>query len=423
MNSPDLTLFWIAFLSYLVGFILYSVYLAFKKENIAKIALVVMIIGFIPQTAGFFVRWVLSEHVPLSNMYEYIGLMSWMAVLCLFILMKLYKNHIFGGFIAPVAFMLMVTASLLPKDLSQALMPALQSYWLTIHVTLAALGSGAFAVGCAVSVVYLLKRASETDAGFFTNQASLVSTLLAMIVFPILFAFLGKAVGFLPESKEFAIIFGQTPIHEYNWLLTGIGLALPFGALIWALLYKKMTDTKKYPNYGIGIFAVAVADILVSSLIAGILVKWEVVMLTSRSAWKLFEFFGVTWVLSIPLFFLAYWILGIKTKSLFKKVKINVNLLEEINYKTISLGYPLYTIGALFAGAIWAEQAWGTFWGWDPKEVGALIIWLFYSGFLHAHKYKDWRGNRAAILAIFGLLMILLSFFGNYFFGGQHAYA
>ena len=423
MNSPDLTLFWIAFLAYLAGFVLYSVYLAFKKENIAKIAMIAMILGFIPQTAGFFVRWVLSEHVPLSNMYEYLGLMSWMAVLCLFILVKLYKNHIFGGFIAPVTFMLMVTASLLPKDISQALVPALQSYWLTIHVTLAALGSGAFAVGCSVSIVYLLKKASETDSGYFTNKPAVYTTLFSMIGFPVLFALFGKAVGFLPTSMEFGLLIGGTVFNKQNWFFTGIGLAIPFAAVLWAYLYIKLTDTKKYANYGIGIFAVTVADFLVSSLIIGILVKLEIIFLSSQSAWKLFEFFGATWVLSIPMFFLMYWILGIKTKGFFKKVNINLNLLEEITYKTVSLGYPLYTIGALFAGAIWAEQAWGTFWGWDPKEVGALIIWLFYSGFLHARKYKEWRGNRAAILAIFGLLMILLSFFGNYFFGGQHAYA
>jgi ABC-type transport system involved in cytochrome c biogenesis permease subunit len=109
--------------------------------------------------------------------------------------------------------------------------------------------------------------------------------------------------------------------------------------------------------------------------------------------------------------------------SFFSSANINTELLDEINYKTVCLGYPLYTVGALFAGAIWAEQAWGQFWSWDPKEVGALVIWLFYTGFLHAHRQYGWRGNKAAILSVFGLLMILLSFFGNYFFGGQHAYA
>ena len=71
-------------------------------------------------------------------------------------------------------------------------------------------------------------------------------------------------------------------------------------------------------------------------------------------------------------------------------LKLEGKLLDEINYRAVTLGYPLYTLGALFAGAIWAEQAWGAFWSWDPKEVGALIIWLFYSAFLHARYQRGW---------------------------------
>ena len=77
---------------------------------------------------------------------------------------------------------------------------------------------------------------------------------------------------------------------------------------------------------------------------------------------------------------------------------------------------------ALFAGAIWAYNAWGTFWSWDPKEVGSWIIWLFYTGYLHARYKRGWQGRRAAILAIIGFAMVILSFIGNLFLGGQHAY-
>ena len=88
----------------------------------------------------------------------------------------------------------------------------------------------------------------------------------------------------------------------------------------------------------------------------------------------------------------------------------------------MSIGYPLFTLGALFAGSIWAYKAWGTFWGWDPKEVGALIIWLFYTSYLHARFQRGWKGNRAAVLSIVGFVIIMLSFFGNILLGGQHAY-
>ncbi|MBU1652263.1 cytochrome c biogenesis protein CcsA, partial [bacterium] len=138
---------------------------------------------------------------------------------------------------------------------------------------------------------------------------------------------------------------------------------------------------------------------------------------------RIFEFFGVALVLTWPIFFLCNAVLTSFKVKFLDKLDMDLEILDEINYKAIALGYPLYTVGALFAGAIWAEQAWGSFWSWDPKEVGSLIIWLFYSGFLHARYQRQWRGSKAAILAVFGFLMVLLSFFGNYFFGGQHAYS
>ena len=100
----------------------------------------------------------------------------------------------------------------------------------------------------------------------------------------------------------------------------------------------------------------------------------------------------------------------------------SLDTLDDINYKSISIGFPLFTVGALFAGAIWANKAWGTFWGWDPKEVGSLVIWIFYVLYLHARYQRGWKGRRAAVMSIIGFLIVLLSFFGNLFLGGDHAY-
>lgn len=104
------------------------------------------------------------------------------------------------------------------------------------------------------------------------------------------------------------------------------------------------------------------------------------------------------------------------------KLLPSLEVLDEINYKTVSISYPLYTVGALFFGAIWAQYAWGTFWGWDPKEIGALVIWIFYSAYLHARFRRGWRGRRAAWMSIIGFILVAVSFFGNNFLGGNHAY-
>lgn len=89
----------------------------------------------------------------------------------------------------------------------------------------------------------------------------------------------------------------------------------------------------------------------------------------------------------------------------------SLQVLDEINYKLITLGFPLLTL-AIITGALWAESAWGTYWRWDPKEAWSLITWFIYALVLHVRLTAGWRGKRAAILSIIGFLAILFTFFG-----------
>jgi len=98
--------------------------------------------------------------------------------------------------------------------------------------------------------------------------------------------------------------------------------------------------------------------------------------------------------------------------------------LERLTYTTIGIGYPIFTIGALIFGAVWAEAAWGRYWSWDPKETWALITWLVYTAYLHTRFVKRMRGRWSAILSIVGFLFTLFTFFGvNYLLAGLHSYA
>ncbi len=269
MNTPDVRFFTVSLWLYLGAFLLFTLFFAFRRVALGRAGAACLFAGGGFQTVGIGIRWDLAGHVPLSNMFEYASAMSWMAVVSFGLILWRYRKLVIGVFVAPLVFALVVAASLLPKDITQQLVPALQSYWLTIHVSLAALGEGAFAVAFAVSIMYL------------------VTARLG-----------GGGQRRLPSPE----------------------------------------------------------------------------------------------------------------------------LLDEINYRAIAIGYPLFTIGALFAGAIWAHNAWGAFWSWDPKEVGSLIIWLFYTGYLHARLQRDWRGTRAAVMSITGFAMTILSFVGNMFLSGNHAY-
>jgi cytochrome c-type biogenesis protein CcsB len=97
--------------------------------------------------------------------------------------------------------------------------------------------------------------------------------------------------------------------------------------------------------------------------------------------------------------------------------------LDEINYWSIGLGFPMLTVG-IITGAAWAYYAWGSYWSWDPKETWSLITWFIYAAFLHARITRDWRGRRMAILSLIGFMAVLFTYFGvSYILPGLHSYA
>ena len=97
--------------------------------------------------------------------------------------------------------------------------------------------------------------------------------------------------------------------------------------------------------------------------------------------------------------------------------------LRALTNKTLAFAFPLWTF-TVVAGAIWAENAWGRYWGWDPKETWAFITWVVYAAYLHARSTAGWRGNKASIIAIAGWVAFLMNYFGvNFLASSLHSYA
>ncbi len=110
-----------------------------------------------------------------------------------------------------------------------------------------------------------------------------------------------------------------------------------------------------------------------------------------------------------------------RLNGLFQRLP-NLQILDEVNYKLITIGFPLLTL-AIITGAIWAESAWGSYWRWDPKEVWSLITWFIYALVLHVRLTVGWRGRKAALLSIVGFMSVLFTFFGvNLLLKGVHAF-
>jgi len=101
----------------------------------------------------------------------------------------------------------------------------------------------------------------------------------------------------------------------------------------------------------------------------------------------------------------------------------SLEVLDEITYKAVVVVFPIWT-ASIILGAAWANEAWGGYWSWDPKEVWSLIVWLFFGAYLHARQMLGWRGTRTAWMLVFGFISVLICFFAiNLFFPGMHSYA
>ncbi|MDZ7640586.1 MAG: c-type cytochrome biogenesis protein CcsB [Desulfurivibrio sp.] len=112
-----------------------------------------------------------------------------------------------------------------------------------------------------------------------------------------------------------------------------------------------------------------------------------------------------------------------KRMGFFSQRLPSLEALDNLNQHCLTIGFPLLTLG-IISGSIWARQAWGAFWQWDPKEIWSLVTWMIYAAMLHQRFTAGWRRRRAAIMAIVGFAAVLFTLWGvNLFLGGAHRYA
>ncbi len=97
-------------------------------------------------------------------------------------------------------------------------------------------------------------------------------------------------------------------------------------------------------------------------------------------------------------------------------------LLDDAAFRAVAVGFPAQAM-LLILGSLWAHQAWGSYWTWDPKETAALFTWLVYGAYLHARSLRGWRGRRSAVFLLVAFATVVFTYFGNYWFGGLHAYS
>ncbi len=226
------------------------------------------------------------------------------------------------------------------------------------------------------------------------------------------------------------------PALQSNWLLFHVFLsfigyaafAVSFGA---ASAYLVMVTEKKTEKTYIfwsvisGIFLLVLVGMCIdflslTTLERGEMIRNHFLKSTIRSSSPASVI--ASWIVSIVVIFLI-WRFGLGLKKVFSSLNMSPAMLDDIAYKSIAIGFPLFTIGGLIMGAIWANSAWGKYWTWDPKETWSLITWFVYALYLHARFVGGWRGKRVAILSVVGFIAVIFTYLGvNLVLSGLHAY-
>ena len=259
-----------------------------------------------------------------------------------------------------------------------------------------------------------------------------------------LITFLGYLIFTTSQNKSLGVLstyllLGGLIIHSGGLVLrwiethqTGYGyvpLSNMYESLIffsWTIVLIYLIIEWKYQQKIIGLFVTPFAflAIALTSIIPGVEAKITPLVPALQSNWLAIHV--ITCFFGYASFAVSF---GISLLYLIREKKEGISkwlpsapLLDEINYKSIIIGFPMLTLG-IVTGAAWANYAWGTYWSWDPKETWSLITWFIYAAFLHARITRDWRGKKAAVLSIVGFSAVLFTYFGvNYLLSGLHSY-
>lgn len=393
MANLSANLLLIAFILYLVAIPFFGGAIRQKKgidntksfEKWAKIGIAITILGFLSQLGFFITRWIVGGHAPLSNLFEYTTFFGMCLVAAFILIYFLYKSSILGLFVLPIALLIIAYASMFPREISP-LIPALQSYWLQIHVSTVALGEAILAISFGAGLIYLVKAIDHT-------KRSKSTFWLEVIMYSIV-----SIIGFVAVTSTFAITDYKATYSyiDKNDLEATIEYTLPaiVGPHEWQVVEKGTHEPfLEVP----AIINAKKLNTVIWSLAAG-LILYLLIRLILRKR------------------------IGAALQPLTKNIKLD--LVDEISYRSVLIGFPVFTLGGLVFAMIWAQIAWTRFWGWDPKEVWALITWLFYAAFLHLRLAKGWHGEKSAWLAVVGFAIIMFNLIAvNLVIAGLHSYA
>ena len=333
-------------------------------------------------------RWIVSGHFPLSNLYESLIFLSWSFATIYSITSFTLPSTILpvlGSSIAPITLLTCAFAFFcVPQELqkSQSLVPALQSNWLIMHVSVMILSYASLLLGSLFALTLLLTERISKQKFKKQSPPYSIAPLLQKSVLPSV-SFASKMHGKGHWAQ------GVVDVFSYPF-----SFAIPLLYPVLPSVHGVKRDMGVASSEG----ELHSANDQPVSILPSLSPKRVPVSITDLISSK-------------------------PSKETIETNPKKNNLLDNISYRFIGLGFALLTLG-IISGAVWANFAWGSYWSWDPKETWAFITWLTYAFYLHLRISKGWYGKQSAFVAIFGFFVVWFCYLGVNLFGkGLHSYA
>jgi ABC-type transport system involved in cytochrome c biogenesis permease subunit len=323
--------------------------------------------GIAAHVAHEVVRGLAQDRLPLGNMFEVTSLMALVGVAGGLWYLRARRRPELEGFVLLGGTLLLGLALLMYAE-PGPLMPILTTWWRTFHVSLLVGGMGVFAAGFLFTALYLMRvrvdggsdGGAAADGGAPTLPADAPGAPGAP-------SGGGTALAARPAAVDLAAARARIPAGR---LAAGTFLGASTVSWVWAVALEPVSA-------------------------------------------------GLTRMLTVNLALVAAALVA----RWFAPYLPEADVLDGIAHRTVAFAFVLWTVGTI-AGAMWAEQSWGRFWGWDPKETGAFLTWVAYAGYLHGRATRGVRGERAAWIGVAAFVTLMATYLvANYVIVGLHSYA
>jgi cytochrome c-type biogenesis protein CcsB len=395
-------------------------------ESYVKFASVATWLGLLANTGAVAHRWYMAGHPPFASIYEMLLSFVWTLAALTLIAEKKFGVKVIGTVTMPVAIVGVLLMQLLPSDV-RPLVPALQSTWLHVHVTLAMLAYAACALSFALAMMFLIQDKMKTETFLAATSLFATATYIGILTRFERWGGLSLIAWDEPNKSEVFLSRGVrlfVTIPDLGWVMMLV-LAAVAAPLAISTYAQWKNDESLIPTANRAVFVSILVQVL--ALAAFVLrsrsgvypsLDAEGLYPTSLKA-SPFILSGIVGSIFVSLLYLMM----LWRRADLERLLPTADDLDRITYKTICIAFPLLTL-MIAAGAYWANRTWGSYWSWDPKETWAAITWLVYAGYLHMRITRGWRGRRAAYFAILGFGVVMFTFFGvTYLLPGLHAYA